>query len=485
MCRSWSDSSEQPSSERPSSERQRFSSTHATYHRKVFASKTGLAVVLASLLSLCSGDRGGKVIDSAPWAVVTAVIVSQQTMGATAHKAVQRCVGTTFAAALAAAAGYSAALLSPSLVAPVVLALELFLFTVFLNYLSTAAEFKKWNYAIFLSYLTFDFLALKAYKESAAASLYRMLMISVGAAIALAVHALPPRVAAAEQVEGMLADTICDCADALIAAVRAYTEGRQLRRLESIDVDVDVDDDIHSKYAAAITSRAAFKEALTAAAWESCSGNAHKLCAACDDIGRTARRLAYTVFALDNLLRSQPLQPPRHDQPHEANLLRQMLAAAKVMHHELHRCACDIEGKAATTSATRPGISGEYLSADGGDNALWPSAVYDAASQRAPHAAADLRDSVDALRAALAECAVGMAAPGGHGETLRPNLVAFVELVLATAARVEKIIVATSRLAADRIRADQSSRRFRSTPRDHGVDGGGADHGPRPAHILT
>ena len=277
----------------------------------------------------------------------------------------------------------------------------------------------------------------------------------------------------------MLADTICDCADALIAAVRAYTEGRQLRRLESIDVDVDVDDDIHSKYAAAITSRAAFKEALTAAAWESCSGSAHKVCAACDDIGRTARRLAYTVFALDNLLRSQPLQPPRHD-----SRMRPICCT------DARRCQGDApraaslrvrqEGKAATTRVTRPGISGEYLSADGGD-ALYGPALFDAASQRAPHAAADLRDSVDALRAALAECAVGMAAPGGHGETLRPNLVAFVELVLATAARVEKIIVATSRLAADRIRADQSSRRFRSTPRDHGVDGGGADHGPRPA----
>ena len=56
--------------------------------------------------------------------------------------------------------------------------------------------------------MTFDFLALKAYRETIHTSLNRVLMISAGAIIALVVSWLPPRQLAQGHVEGARACSI-------------------------------------------------------------------------------------------------------------------------------------------------------------------------------------------------------------------------------------------------------------------------------------
>ena len=76
----------------------------------------------------------------------------------------------------------------------------------------------------------------------------------------------------------MIADALCDCADALVASAQLYVSGRKLHRLQSLDRrssidqiaadDGDEDVDVHRKIASVIKSRVGFEEAVKGASWE-------------------------------------------------------------------------------------------------------------------------------------------------------------------------------------------------------------------------
>ena len=123
-----------------------------------------------------------------------------------------------------------------------------------LHFLSTAPAAKDWTYAYLIAILTFSFLCLRSFKESAISSLHRVFMIVAGGFVALLVKAVPTGdITARAQATGLLADALDDVGDALLAAGRTYVAGRTLRRLQSIDRDpTQYDDDVHSKYAEVI-----------------------------------------------------------------------------------------------------------------------------------------------------------------------------------------------------------------------------------------
>ena len=68
--------------------------------RLILACKVGLAVLLSSVFTL--NDAAYDFTSNGSWATVTVVIVMQSTLGSTTNKAIQRCLGTIFAAASSA-----------------------------------------------------------------------------------------------------------------------------------------------------------------------------------------------------------------------------------------------------------------------------------------------------------------------------------------------------------------------------------------------
>jgi uncharacterized membrane protein YccC len=166
--------------------------------RLIFAVKVGIATMLTTLLTLVDDVYAFNELGA--WATITVVITMQPTVGSTTNKGIQRCLGTVFAAAVAALVGVSARELLPWPEAgKVVVGLSVGSVTVLLNWLSTRPEYAAWQYSLFLSYLTFDFLVLRAYRETPAASLSRVYMIVLGVALALAVMWTPPQLLAYEQ----------------------------------------------------------------------------------------------------------------------------------------------------------------------------------------------------------------------------------------------------------------------------------------------
>ena len=218
----------------------------ASQRRLIFAFKVGIATALTTLLTLV--DDAYALNELGAWATITVVITMQPTLGSTTNKAIQRCVGTVFAAAVAALVGVSARELLPWPEAgKVLVGLAVGCVTVLLNWLSTSPEYAAWQYALFLSYLTFDFLVLRAYRETPAASLSRVVMIALGAALAALVMFLPPQLLAYEQTASHLEGLLRDCADAVRAVTHTFASGRTLRRLASIDCKRSTDDDAHSR----------------------------------------------------------------------------------------------------------------------------------------------------------------------------------------------------------------------------------------------
>jgi len=138
--------------------------------RLILAAKVGIATMLTTLLTLLDGVYAFNELGA--WATITVVITMQPTVGSTTNKGIQRCLGTVFAAAVAALVGVSARELLPWPEAgKCVVGLAVGSVSMLLNWLSTRPEWAAWQYSLFLSYLTFDFLVLRAYRETPAARL--------------------------------------------------------------------------------------------------------------------------------------------------------------------------------------------------------------------------------------------------------------------------------------------------------------------------
>ena len=215
--------------------------------RLIFAVKVGIATMLTTLLTLVDDVYAFNELGA--WATITVVITMQPTVGSTTNKGIQRCLGTVFAAAVAALVGVSARELLPWPEAgKLVVGLAVGSVTVLLNWLSTRPEYASWQYSLFLSYLTFDFLVLRAYRETPAASLSRVLMIVAGVALALVVMWTPPQLLAYEQAASQLEGLLRDVGEAARAVTHTFASGRTLRRLDSIDrKGPTADDEGHSR----------------------------------------------------------------------------------------------------------------------------------------------------------------------------------------------------------------------------------------------
>ena len=247
--------------------------------RLILAAKVGIATMLTTLLTLLDGVYAFNELGA--WATITVVITMQPTVGSpkpkpkpepepkrssnphphskphsnpsqvgsTTNKGIQRCLGTVFAAAVAALVGVSARELLPWPEAgKLVVGLAVGSVTVLLNWLSTRPEYASWQYSLFLSYLTFDFLVLRAYRETPAASLSRVFMIVLGVALALVVMWTPPQLLAYEQAASQLEGLLRDVGEAARAVTHTFASGRTLRRLDSIDrKGPTADDEGHSR----------------------------------------------------------------------------------------------------------------------------------------------------------------------------------------------------------------------------------------------
>lgn len=182
--------------------------------RVIHGIKAGLAVLCASTLTLSEDVH--RVTDTGPWAVITVVILMQQTVGATVQKAANRCIGTILAAAAAVLTGVLCRTIPHQVGGVILLQLCMFTVTYRCTQLSGSTRWADWKYAIFLCCMTYNFLALLAFRENLASSIFRMLMVAAGAVIAVCCSMLPPQQRATTQLRLSACTILCPLPQSLL-----------------------------------------------------------------------------------------------------------------------------------------------------------------------------------------------------------------------------------------------------------------------------
>ena len=188
------------------------------YDSAVHALKTGIAVVLASLLSIC--DPIYSFTATGGWAVVTVIVLSQRTVGATMLKFTERTLGTAAAAAAASICGLAVDRYLPDFWQPLAVASLLFVVTVYCIY---RADTGSWTYAYTMTALTFNFLLLLCYRQpELAVHAARLLMIVIGGLTTLLVSVAPPQLTAHEKAGTVLSESFEDAARAIRTVGAAF-----------------------------------------------------------------------------------------------------------------------------------------------------------------------------------------------------------------------------------------------------------------------
>lgn len=259
--------------------------------------------MFTSLLTLVESAHA--LTDTGGWAIITVLVLMQQTVGATMAKTANRCCGTILAGAGAVCAGVITQQFPPNFKAPFV-ALCLFSCTFFLVYKGTAPEWKTWQYALLLGNLTFAFLLILAYREDFMVSLMRIVMIVIGAVVALLVSLMPPRVTASQQLEITVRECLIEVSVAVQACVQTLLQGRRLHSLTTIDRDPSMGDPAYAAFKKVVVARASIEATADAAAWETYHNSKSNNYL---DIAVNTRRVVYTVIALDTMLRVEPPEP--------------------------------------------------------------------------------------------------------------------------------------------------------------------------------
>ena len=298
------------------------------YDSAVHALKTGIAVVLASLLSIC--DPIYSFTATGGWAVVTVIVLSQRTVGATMLKFTERTLGTAAAAAAASICGLAVDRYLPDFWQPLAVASLLFVVTVYCIY---RADTGSWTYAYTMTALTFNFLLLLCYRQpELAVHAARLLMIVIGGLTTLLVSVAPPQLTAHEKARTVLSESFEDAARAIRTVGAAVVSGRQLHRLSRVELaPAALDDEIHVAYRQVVLARTTIDEATKAAPWEAWLQPRRVDWARHKELGKRLRRTIYAVMSIDGFLR---VDQPRHSPPSEAfrrTLAPRLLAATERM----------------------------------------------------------------------------------------------------------------------------------------------------------
>jgi len=270
--------------------------------RVIHGVRTAAAVAVATVFTL--SDDLYRVTETGPWAVITVVILLQPTQGATVQKSVNRCLGTIVAAGAAVLTGLCCRGMPDAVAVPFLIACMLVV-TFLCTFVTGVASWRNWHYAALLCCFTYDFLALLAFREQVSSSLYRLLMVTSGAAVALFFAILPPQQRASEQIRLMLAENCLKTAAAVRFATETFVNGRTLPSLADIENGEVKSDVLHQAYHDVILSRTPFEEAVSNAWWE-WQWRCHRDLSNTNyrKLSRADRHIVYGLVALDHLMRS-------------------------------------------------------------------------------------------------------------------------------------------------------------------------------------
>ncbi|BAU00610.1 hypothetical protein LR48_Vigan401s002700 [Vigna angularis] len=273
--------------------------------REIFALKVGVTVLLVSLFVLFEAPYqvfGSNMI----WAVLTAILVFEDTVGATFNRGFNRAVGTLVAVFLAVVVAETA--LSCGHVAePIILGLSMFMIAVITSYMKMWAPLVQYEYGFRVTLLTYCLIVVSDYRigNPVRIMIDRLYSIAIGGTISVLVNVCIFPIWAGDQLHKELVKNFHSVADSLEECTKKYLEdASEKSKIPMGSIGTFPDEPAYMRCQSTLDLGSKFETLAQSAKWEPPHGRFMHVSypwLQYVKVGAVLRHCAYEVMALHSI----------------------------------------------------------------------------------------------------------------------------------------------------------------------------------------
>ncbi|XP_027915271.1 aluminum-activated malate transporter 9-like [Vigna unguiculata] len=273
--------------------------------REIFALKVGITVLLVSLFVLFEAPYqvfGSNII----WAILTAIIVFEDTVGATFNRGFNRAVGTLVAVILAVVVAETA--LSCGHVAePIILGLSMFMIAVITSYMKMWGALVQYEYGFRVTLMTYCLIVVSDYRigNPVRTMIDRLYSIAIGGMISVLVNVSIFPIWAGDQLHKELVKNFHLVADSFEECTKKYLEdASEKSKFTMSSIDAFHEEGAYMRCQSTLDSGSRFQTLAQSAKWEPPHGKFMHISypwLQYVKVGAVLRHCAYEVMALHSI----------------------------------------------------------------------------------------------------------------------------------------------------------------------------------------
>ncbi|KAK7366713.1 hypothetical protein VNO80_08710 [Phaseolus coccineus] len=277
--------------------------------REIFALKVGVTVLLVSLFVLFEAPYqifGSNII----WAILTAILVFEDTVGATFNRGFNRAVGTLVAVILAIVVAETA-LSCGYLAEPIIIGLSMFMIAVITSYMKMWAPLVQYEYGFRVTLLTYCLIVVSDYRigNPIRTVIDRLYTIGIGGMISVFVNVSIFPIWAGDQLHKELVKNFHSVADSLEECAKKYLEdASEKSKITMTSIEAFHDEPAYKRCQSTLDSVSRFEALAKSAKWEPPHGRFMHISypwLQYVKVGAVLRHCAYEVMALHSIVHAK------------------------------------------------------------------------------------------------------------------------------------------------------------------------------------
>ncbi|XP_027362572.1 aluminum-activated malate transporter 9-like [Abrus precatorius] len=277
--------------------------------RVIFALKVGLAVLLVSLLILFGAPYqlfGPNIV----WAILTAILVFEYTVGATFNRGFNRALGSLMAGILAIAVAQTA-MFSGHVAEPIIIGLSIFIIAVITSFMKMWPSLVEYEYGFRVILLSYCLIIISGYRmgNPIRTMIDRLCSIAIGGTMSVLVNVLIFPIWAGELLHTQLVNNFYSVADSLEECVKKYLEdGSEKSKFTTASIDAFQDEPAYKRCESTLNSGPKLETLANSAKWEPPHGRFLHFSFPWSQyvqVGAVLRHCAYEVMTLHSIVHAE------------------------------------------------------------------------------------------------------------------------------------------------------------------------------------